>query len=90
MEKVKVLLPKGEIDAELNGNSLIADETPDKSLFADLSTVTIKGDETEYSMANCTLIEIGSNDGKYWFAFAEVSEVDQMRADIDYLMLITE
>jgi len=90
MEKVKVLLPNGEIDAELNGNSLIVDEAPGKELFADLSTVSIKGDNADITMSNCALIEIGSNDGKYWFAFTEISEAERMRADIDYLMLITE
>lgn len=82
MEKVTITFLNGtEIEAEVNGDCYIVDEafeTPE-----DLSVVTIvKGDETE-ELENMKFVVCASVDGRYWFSFAPMSEMEIRFAEIE-------
>lgn len=92
MEKVTITFADGaSIEAEQNGNSYIVDEKFEKK---DLSEVTVAGEDGTATLHDAELIECYSIDGRYWFAFREIpkreSEEVQLRADVDYLLAITE
>lgn len=92
MEKVKITFASGgEIEAEKNGSCFIVEEPFTDDVKNDLETVTIKeadGTVTEYH--NAELIECASVDERYWYSFREVSADEQLRADVDYLLLMQE
>lgn len=78
MENVKIILSNGtELIAVRNGDCFIVDEKPD--FPADLSTVTV-GEET---LENVSVVECASIDGRYWFAFREMSPEEIWRAEIE-------
>lgn len=78
MEKVKIVFSDGtEIMAEQNGSCFIIDEKPD--FPTDLSVVTID----EQTIENAKLIECASTDGRYWFAFCQMSPEEIWRAEIE-------
>lgn len=78
MEKVTIVFSDGlEIQAEQNGNCYIVDEKPD--FPADLSVVTIG----EQEMENVAIVECASIDGKYWFAFRQLSQTEIWMAEIE-------
>lgn len=93
MEKVKIVFQNGvEIEAGENGSSLITDSRPD--FPADLSSVTVIGAGGERIFKNAEIVECASVDGRYWFAFCEISEAEraerQMRANIEYIAMMTD
>ena len=78
MENVKIIFSDGtELVATQNGNCYIVDEKP--NFPADLSTVTVGEQELE----NVALVECYSNDGKYWFAFRQLTPEEIWRAEIE-------
>ena len=88
MEKIKIIFADGTfVEADQNGSCFIVDTpfTP-----GDMSEVTI-GDEV---LHDAELIEAYSIDGRYWFSFREIpaeeTEAVQLRADVDYLLAISE
>lgn len=83
MEKVRIVFLSGdEIEAEVNGGSYIVDEKPD--FPSDLTVVTIIDAEgTEKEIKNAQLVECASVDGRYWFAFNELSEMQIWQAGIE-------
>ncbi len=81
MEKVKIIFSNGtEILAEQNGDCFITDEKPD--FPADMSTVQA-GDKT---LENVAVVECASVDGRYWFAFREMTPEEIWRAEIEDAM----
>lgn len=91
MEKAKITFASGvQIEAELNGSCYIIDEPFTEDIKNDLSAVTIEEDGTVTEFHNAELIECASADERYWFSFREVSADEQLRADVDYLLLIAE
>lgn len=92
MEKVTITFAGGDsIEAEKNGGSFIVDEPFEEK---DLSEVTIEGAEETTVLHDAELIECASVDGRYWFTLREITEAEaeavQLRADVDYLLAITE
>lgn len=90
--EVKITFADGlEIEAIQNGNCFIVDEAFEPG---DLAEVTIESSEGSETLHDAELIEPYSADGRYWFAFREISvsetEAIQLRADVDYLLAITE
>jgi hypothetical protein len=78
MEKVKIIFNDGtELVAEQNGDCFIVDKKPD--FPADTSTVQV-GEET---LENVSVVECASVDGRYWFAFREMSPEEIWRAEIE-------
>ena len=93
MEKAKIVFQNGmEMEAEENGSSLITDSRPDFPV--DLSSVTVIGAGGERNYKNVEIVECASVDGRYWFAFREISEAEraarQMQANIEYIALMTD
>lgn len=91
---VIITFSNGEsITAEQNGTCYII---PEKIVFPDLDGVHVEGDEVlgDYTYVNAELIEPYAIDDRYWFAFreipAEAIAAEQLRADVDYLLFITE
>lgn len=88
MENVTIKFADGtELSAEQNGSCYIVNEKPD--FPTDLSEVTVEGGENA-SFVNAQVIECASVDGRYWFSFREVTADEQLRADVDYLLLVQE
>ena len=92
--EVKIIFADGtEKTAEKNGDSYIVDEkfVVDES---QLETVTIQSEEEEKTLNDVEILECASVDGKFWFAFREIpveeEEKVQLRADVDYLLAISE
>ena len=78
MENVKIIFSNGtEVVAEQNGNCYIVDSKPD--FPADLSTVIIG----EQVLENVALVECASIDGRYWFAFRQLSPQEIWMAEIE-------
>lgn len=78
MENVKIIFSDGtEIVAEQNGTCYIVDEKPD--FPEDLSTVIIG----EQVLENVALVECASIDGRYWFAFRQLSPQEIWMAEIE-------
>ena len=73
------------ITAEQNGSCYITATKPE--FPEDLTEVTV-GDE---ELHNVRIVECASVDGRYWFTMLQATDgqlqAEQMRADIDYLML---
>ncbi len=93
MEKAKIIFTNGTvIEAEENASSLITASRPD--FPADLSSVVVTGTGGERIYKNAEIIECASIDGRYWFAFREISESEktarQMQANIEYIAMMTE
>lgn len=93
MEKAKITFTNGTvIEAEENASSLITDSRPD--FPADLSSVKVTGAGGERIYKNAEIIKCASVDGRYWFAFREISESErtarQMQANIEYIAMMTE
>jgi hypothetical protein len=78
MEKVKIIFNNGtELVAEQNGDCFIVDKKPD--FPADMPTVQV-GEET---LENVSVVECASVDGRYWFAFREMSPEEIWQAEIE-------
>lgn len=93
MEKAKIIFQNGmEMEAEENASSLIMDSRPD--FPADLSLVTVIWAEGERIYKNAEILECASVDGRYWFAFREISESEraarQMQANIEYIAMMSD
>lgn len=92
--EVKIIFADGtEIDAVQNGDSYIVDERIEVT-EEQLETVTIQSEDEEKVFNNAELVECASVDEKFWFAFREITpeeeEANQLRADVDYLLAISE
>lgn len=92
MEKVKITFASGsEIEAEKNGTCFIVEEPFTEDVKNDLSIVTIEEEDgTVMEFHNAELIECASVDKRYWYSFREVTADEQLRADVDYLLLMQE
>lgn len=92
MEKVKITFASsGEIEAEKNGTCFIVEEPFAEDIKNDLSIVTIEEEDgTVTEFHNAELIECASVDERYWYSFREVTADEQLRADVDYLLLMQE
>ena len=94
MENITIALSNGTelTGLELNGNNYISKEALTEETFNDgLSPVVINGEEHEQmALVQC----IQHADGRTWFILRDVTaeEVAQakLRADIDFLALMTE
>lgn len=94
MENITIALSNGTelTGLELNGNNYISPEKLTEDTFADgLSPVVINGEEHEQmALVQC----IQHADGRTWFILrdATAEEVAQakLRADIDFLALMTD
>lgn len=91
--EARIIFKNGtEITAEMNGNCFITQSKP--AFPSDLSTVTVETEEGTITYKNAILIECFSLDGRYWFAFNEVSEaersIQQMQANIEYIAMMTD
>ena len=87
---VKIKFLNGEmITADLNGSCYIVNNKPE--FPSDLSLVIVEGTGDENKeFHNAELIECASIDGRYWFSFKEVTDDEQLRADVDYLLCIID
>ena len=73
-----------EIEAYLNGNSLIMDERP--FIPEDLSVVRIAGDQgTDITIKDAELVECASIDGRFWFYFAQKNEEQKLKEKVTFL-----
>ena len=91
--QAKIIFKNGtEITAEMNGNCYITLTKP--AFPSDLSVVTVITDDGEMEYKNAELVECFSLDGRYWFAFNEISEAEravrQMQANIEYIAMMTD
>jgi len=78
MENITITFKNGvSIEAEKNGDCYITNAKP--QFPSDLSEVTVG----ETKLKNVQLIECASVDGRYWFAFREMSETELWRANIE-------
>ena len=81
---VKIIFTNGSIiTAEQNGTCFITDAKPD--FPDDLSTVIVTGDDPlpNYTYHNTEIIECASIDGRYWFAFHELTPDELYRKQLD-------
>lgn len=83
-----------EITAEQNGTTYIVDEEP--TFPEDLSEVEIEGEEGTTTIENAEIIECAKvpGDERYWFTVIPQTrnleeEVDQTRADLDFIAAVT-
>lgn len=79
----------------LNGNNFISQEPISESIFdGNLSEVVINDGEHDEAHTNMELIQITQMGDEYWFVLADIPkerlERDQMRADIDYIAMMTD
>ena len=89
METATIIFKDGtEIEAEVNGNTLITAEEPE--FPEDLSVVTVRGENFEWVYQYAEVVRASGADNRYWFVFAEVPEsvreIQQLRADNDMLI----
>lgn len=93
MEKAKIVFKNGmEIEAELNGSSLIVDTKPD--FPSDLSVVTVIATDGERTYNNAEIVECASVDDRYWFTVLEIPETEraarQIQANIEYIAMMAD
>lgn len=69
------------ITAQVNGNCYITDEKPD--FPEDISEITVEQGEETTEIKDAQLIECASTDGRYWFAFHEMTADEKWKADIE-------
>ena len=82
MEKVKITFFDGTIvNADVNGDSYIVDTKP--AFPADTSIVTIGEGQNAETLENVKIQECASIDGRYWFAFVAMSEIEIRFAEIE-------
>lgn len=85
--KVKINFKNGlMIETELNGNCYIVDSKP--KFPSDLSEIIVIEDDIETVIHNAEILECASVDGRYWFAFRELTE--QEIAEIKKSEMITD
>jgi len=94
MEEVRILFADGtEVTAQKNGDSYIVDEKFEVN-DEQLTEVKVTEGDFENTLHDCEFQECASVDGKFWFTIREipaaVEEAAQLRADVDYLLAITE
>lgn len=92
MEALIIFADGTELAVEKNGDCYI---TANKPAFpADLSTVTVESEDGNREYHDAILVECASIDGRYWFAFMELSDADratrQMQANIEYIAMMTD
>lgn len=92
MEALIIFADGTELAVEKNGDCYI---TANKPAFpADLSTVTVESEDSNREYHDAILVECASIDGRYWFAFMELSDADratrQMQANIEYIAMMTD
>lgn len=82
-------------DLRLNGNNFISKKRIRESVFdGNLSDVVINDGEHDEVHTNMELIQITKMGSEYWFILADIPkerlEKEQLRADIDYLAMMTD
>lgn len=80
------------LTVEKNGDCYIL---PQKQLITgNLSHVTVESEEGRREYRDAIQVECASVDGRYWFAFNEISDADratrQMQANIEYIAMMTD
>lgn len=93
MEKAVITFKDGtEIEAEINGSSLITGYRP--SFPSDLSEVRVSTPDGDRTYMHAELIKCASVDGRFWFSFRDVTEAEraarQMQANIEYIAMMTD
>ena len=74
--EAKIIFKDGsELNAELNGSSLIVGNAP--AFPEDLSVVTVQSEEGNTVYQNAFVQTCASIDGRYWFSFVEENELDR-------------
>ena len=81
MEAKIIFADAAEISVEKNGDSLILEEKPE--IKFDMSSVTVQSEDGERIYRNAELIECASIDGRYWFAFHELTPDELYRKQLD-------
>ncbi len=82
MEKRLIIFTNGlEIEVESNGDSYITDTEP--NFPDDLSVVIIKNGDDTTELENVNVQECASVDGRYWFVFVPMSEIEIRFAEIE-------
>lgn len=82
MEKRLIIFTNGlEIEVESNGDSYITDTEP--NFPDDLSVVIIKNGDDTTELKNINVQECASIDGRYWFVFVPMSEIEIRFAEIE-------
>lgn len=75
--EAKIIFKNGqEINAEMNGSSLIVNEKPE--FPEDITGVIVRADGNDTVYSYPTLVECASVDGRYWFTFIEESESERV------------
>ncbi len=91
--EAKIVFKDGTtINAQVNGHCYIVDVEP--TFPEDLTDIIVKKGKETQTIANGRIVPAASVDGRYWFAIIEISEAEeeanQLRADVDYLLAISE
>jgi len=82
MEKVTIKFANGsEVEAEVNGNCYITNAVV--QIPTDLSVITIEDGEETTVLKNMKFVECASVDGRFWFAFVPMSEIEIELAEIE-------
>ena len=89
-ETVSITFNDGKIiEAIKNGTCYIVDEKPE--FPDDLTDISIEESNSTTYIKFGKIVDIQSNDSRYWFAIDVVSEAEraneQLRADIDYIAM---
>lgn len=82
-------------DLRLNGNNFVSKKRIRDSVFdGNLSDVVINDGERDEVHTNMELIQMTKMGSEYWFILADIPkerlEREQMRADIDYIAMMTD
>jgi hypothetical protein len=82
MEKVKITFIDGTfIDADVNGDCFIVDEKP--TFPEDISIIFVDDGENVEVLDHVVIQESASVDGRYWFTFVKMSEIEIRFAEIE-------
>ena len=90
--EVRIAYGEGQvIFAENNGDCYITDAKPD--IPKELLAVTVTADDPAYDRTyhNAELLECASVDGRYWFAFHELTADEQRQKEYeDTIQMLTD
>lgn len=92
----KITLSDGTVleNLHLNGNNFISENAVTEDMFVgNCCHMIIDNGEQDTVFENMELIHITVVDGKYWFAFRELTSEEiasiKMQSDIEYLAMMT-
>ena len=92
MEALITFADGATLTVEKNGDCYILPQK--QPITGNLSHVTVESEDGSREYHDAILIECASVDGRYWFAFMELSDADratrQMQANIEYIAMMTD